>query len=383
MQHHRRTTLSLMMGTMTACGGDAITSGLVDAATETPLLAVAPSMPFFVAPFAGQFPLLQFFDHNTPLQGIDTNGRLVTTWNESVLTSVPGSGGHTDGHSGYDFSMPIGTTLRSVAPGVVTAAFMTHPPVPCGIPGMPTVNDNSTIEIEHTVQPNVVVRTRYVHVRSIAVAVGDVVSSGQVIGQSGNNGCSGSPHLHFETVRKVTSLLPPFVSFRPIDPYGWTVAAADPWMTNAQGAESINLWRQGAAPARFKERTLPPNPNGSQAPVTITKVRWMGVNDAATPNNEFIELTLDTNFASSASLNGFQIRGDRANFTFNIPSGLSLTVSQPSIRIFTGSGTNTATSIFMGRTAPVWSNSFNDCARRVNTNENPPLVYLMSLGGTC
>jgi len=109
----------------------------------------------------------------------------------------------------------------------------------------------------------------------------------------------------------------------------------------------------------------------------------MGVNDAANPNNEFVELTLDTNFGASASLNGFKIRGDRANFTFDIPNGYTLTTASPTVRIFTGAGTNTPTAIFMGRAAPLWSNHFDDCARRINGNVNPPLEYVMSLGGTC
>jgi murein DD-endopeptidase MepM/ murein hydrolase activator NlpD len=37
----------------------------------------------------------------------------------------------------------------------------------------------------------------YAHLSSFAVAKGDIVKSGQVIGYSGNTGYSTGPHLHF------------------------------------------------------------------------------------------------------------------------------------------------------------------------------------------
>jgi hypothetical protein len=349
-----------------------------------PAAAVAPSIPMFTtAPFVGSAPTLNFMDHNVPLQGIDTNKRMHTFWNEVARAGQAGSGaGHVDGHSGYDWAMPIGTPLRAVARGRVTAAFMTHPPTPCQALGQP-VTDNATIEILHSGSGERIL-TRYIHVNSISVTVGQNVVPGQIIGTSGDRGCALSPHLHFETLRWVNN------SFRVIDPYGWPNAAQDPWTAHPDGAESIKLWGTSGGiiglpvqPALFREKSLPPNPTGSQALVTITRVRWMGINDAANPNNEFIELTLDTNFGSSVSLDGFQIKGDRANFTFNIPTGYTLTTASPTVRIHTGSGTNTATTIFMGRAAPLWSNHFDDCARRINTNTNPPLEYIMPLGGTC
>ena len=40
--------------------------------------------------------------------------------------------------------------------------------------------------------------TRYAHMSSVTVSVGQYVQQGQVIGYSGSSGNSSGPHLHFE-----------------------------------------------------------------------------------------------------------------------------------------------------------------------------------------
>lgn len=332
--------------------------------------AVAPSQPRFTSPpFAGTAPLLNWFDHNTPQQGSNTDGFVIPTWGERVSTANIGI----DGHSGYDWGLPTGSPVRAVGAGTVTFVGK-DPQFFCTQLGT-IVTGQRRVVIRHTALFQPAVESHYVHLDQMSVTVGQQVTAGMTIGTSGNTGCSLQPHLHFEARKIVgnTSI--------PIDPYGWTLAnTTDPWSIHPSGTESINLWAAAAAPARFREVRLAPNPNGSQAAVTITRVQWMAVDDRNNPNNEFIELTLDTNVAPSASLTGFQIRGDRSGLVFNIPAGITLTAASPTLRIRSGAGTNTATQIFMGRTTPVWSNAFDDCARRVNTNTNPPLHYVMNLG---
>ncbi|WP_370894420.1 M23 family metallopeptidase [Janibacter sp. GXQ6167] len=101
-------------------------------------------------------------------------------------------------HAGVDFSVPVGTPLRAMSQGTVTFA------------GAQSGYGN-LVEIEYwdgTV-------SRYGHMNSVSVAVGQVVSSGDPVGQSGNTGMSTGPHLHLE-----------------IHPGGGAPIDPIPWMAN-------------------------------------------------------------------------------------------------------------------------------------------------------
>lgn len=84
-------------------------------------------------------------------------------------------------HSGVDWGVVTGTSVRAAAAGTVTKA---------GWYG----NSGYIIEITH-VDGSI---TRYKHLSRYVVSVGQRVSQSQLIAYSGNTGYSTGPHLHFE-----------------------------------------------------------------------------------------------------------------------------------------------------------------------------------------
>ncbi len=86
-------------------------------------------------------------------------------------------------HTGLDFAAPQGRGIRAADSGKVVAAS------PAGAYG-------NMIEIAHGNGT----RTRYAHLSSIDVKVGEKVASGESIGELGNTGNSSGPHLHFEVL---------------------------------------------------------------------------------------------------------------------------------------------------------------------------------------
>jgi murein DD-endopeptidase MepM/ murein hydrolase activator NlpD len=85
-------------------------------------------------------------------------------------------------HTGIDFRAPSGTAVRATAPGKVVEA---------GMQG----GYGNMVEIDHGGG----LTTRYAHMSSIEVDVGDTVAKGEVVGRVGSTGRSTGPHLHYET----------------------------------------------------------------------------------------------------------------------------------------------------------------------------------------
>lgn len=119
-----------------------------------------------------------------------------------------------DGHLGTDFGvggftgMDVGTTVTAAANGVVQATndgeFDRCATADCpGAGGL-----GNFVQLLHPDGTT----TLYAHLRqwSVAVAVGDPVVCGQVLGQVGSSGASNGPHLHFELRDDTEAALDPF-----------------------------------------------------------------------------------------------------------------------------------------------------------------------------
>lgn len=104
----------------------------------------------------------------------------------SVLTSLYGMRSHPvlgglRKHTGIDLAAPTGTPVYATADGVVSRADWYS-------------SYGLYISLEHGAS----LQTRYAHLSRLAVASGDVVKKGDLIGYVGSTGRSTGPHLHYE-----------------------------------------------------------------------------------------------------------------------------------------------------------------------------------------
>ena len=90
------------------------------------------------------------------------------------------------GHTGIDFAASIGTPVRAVLSGRISGTGNTDLIPKCYSYG-------KWIMIEHTNG----LSSLYAHLSVISVSPGEKISTGQIIGYSGNTGYSTGPHLHF------------------------------------------------------------------------------------------------------------------------------------------------------------------------------------------
>ncbi len=101
-------------------------------------------------------------------------------------------------HTGMDFRNNIGTAVTATAPGEVVQA---------GWGG----EFGRQVEVRHAGG----LVTRYAHLESVAVKIGDEVKAGTIIGRLGNSGRSTGPHLHYEVLVDGVARNPePFVQGR-------------------------------------------------------------------------------------------------------------------------------------------------------------------------
>lgn len=193
------------------------------------------AFPFFIKPFAGDFPNGNLFDHDKPIGFDDGNGRLVSMCGVTYPLDRL-----TDGHDGYDWRMPEGTPIRAVADGRVEFAGIQQP---FNCPPLGRAVQAIYVQLRHAAPDAVEFITIYGHLSRVTVSSGDVIAAGTVVGLSGNTGCSGTPHLHFGVFKGRNG------NFALIDPYGWHATSPDPWETDPRGTSSVWLWRDGEAPS--------------------------------------------------------------------------------------------------------------------------------------
>jgi len=87
-------------------------------------------------------------------------------------------------HKGIDLAAPAGTPVVAALPGkVISAGYKS--------------GYGNTVLVEHDGG----LKTRYGHLASINVKVGDMVTSESTLGKVGSTGRSTGPHLHFEVIR--------------------------------------------------------------------------------------------------------------------------------------------------------------------------------------
>lgn len=87
---------------------------------------------------------------------------------------------HKTPHTGIDFAMPEGTTLRAVGEGVVDKVF----------DGSDNIGRGLSVQFDDGT------RVIYGHMKEVSVKVGEHVNDGHVVGLSGNTGHSTAEHLH-------------------------------------------------------------------------------------------------------------------------------------------------------------------------------------------
>ncbi|MEV5933290.1 transglycosylase family protein [Streptomyces sp. NPDC052079] len=112
-----------------------------------------------------------------------TGGKLVAPVSAALGTPYhkAGSAWSKGYHTGIDFPVPTGTSVKSVAAGTVVSA---------GWEG----SFGYQVVVRHTDGRY----SQYAHLSAISVKSGQSVGAGQRIGRSGSTGNSSGPHLHFE-----------------------------------------------------------------------------------------------------------------------------------------------------------------------------------------
>ncbi len=110
--------------------------------------------------------------------GMPLQGAMLTS--DYGMRTHPVLGGRRN-HKGVDLAQPTGTPVYATADGIVSMAERYS-------------SYGNYVQIEHGGE----LQTRYAHLSGYAVAEGEQVRKGQLIGYVGSTGRSTGPHLHYE-----------------------------------------------------------------------------------------------------------------------------------------------------------------------------------------
>lgn len=302
------------------------------------IISFAQSQQFLASPFIGDYSLLATFDHEYPIYNPNSQATILTYWGEQIKLAY-------DGHKGYDWALPKGTAVYAAADGIVTFAGRTRTSI------CPSENRRIAggvlIEIEHSIN-NTEYLTSYLHLERVLVNEGTRVSSGQIIGYSGQTGTCVSPHLHFELDRLVAG------HWISVDPYGWQASFNDPWQLHPDGTASSYMWKPEQAPELFRESNY--HINQYNIPVVVKTIRSIGVLDSFYPNNEFFEIEIPSKYRRNyVDLTGYSISNNWSEvFKFNDGARV---ISGQIIRIYSGYGQNTTNTLYWQSPKELWGNN--------------------------
>jgi hypothetical protein len=114
----------------------------------------------------------------------------------------------------------------------------------------------------------------------------------------------------------------------------------------------------------------------------ITYVRWLAVQDDRNPNNEFVELTLDSRFAPSGTydVSRSTLRNNEGD-TFTFPDGFLIHQGAP-VRVYMGTGQNSSTELYWRRNSGVFD-PMGDCVRFQRPGTVGRGYAVVGPGGTC
>lgn len=172
-----------------------------------PIRTVSDDLGFNIYYFGEGMPFIAYkgkIDYNIAKYIIDTNNQFFSSsemfeWPVPSSSGLSSSFGDGRGHKSIDITAPAGTPIVACADGVVTEVYMecTHnyPKYEACCGG--GYGNYVVITHEHTID-NSVVSTRYSHIESANVIVGQYVSKNEHIANMGCTGRSTGFHLDFE-----------------------------------------------------------------------------------------------------------------------------------------------------------------------------------------